>query len=270
MTPTIFMQESMESIPQLEGAELIAKVEECSGLTKSEIALACGYSKVGLDGKRKPAFAAFYEALIEARTREPKELENDPLSVLSGADTSKIVLNVDLIRSISKDGKLLDQLSEDEAADFIRRVFTAVHAEEPPLLSLTYFDPDDATWLGYVDSKEWTLSFGEEDEGATLIVCDIEYEKQFSEIQEILAGADRERPGLEDFFVAMSSRMRNGNMSYYEAWNEVVFDDTQGKDSVYGHAIADFRDGELLERLGYEPSPDALDDALEQWISNFY
>ena len=63
--------------------------------------------------------------------------------------------------------------------------------------------------------------------------------------------------------------MRDDELSFGEAWNEVVFD-AQGNDSALGQAIADFRDGELSERLGYEPSSDALDDALEQWISNFY
>ena len=63
--------------------------------------------------------------------------------------------------------------------------------------------------------------------------------------------------------------MRDDELSFGEAWNEVVFD-AQGSDSALGKAMADFRGGELYERLGYEPSSDALDDALDQWIRNFY
>jgi hypothetical protein len=260
---------TLECNPRLNGADLLAKVEECSALSKSKIALACGYSKVGLDGKVKPAFTAFYEALLNAKMGEPEEVNYDPLSCFAGTDLSEVVLNADLIKAITDGGRMLEELSEEEAAHFVRRVVTSIRGAEPTLFSLTYFDADDSKWIGYVESKEWTLSFGEDDEGATLVVSDIEYEKQFSEIQEILAGADRERPGLEDFFEVMALRMRDEEMSFDEAWNVVVFD-AQGSDSALGKAMADFRGGELYERLGYEPSSDALDDALDQWIRNFY
>lgn len=52
---------------RLAGEELLKKVKECANLRKSDMVIACGYSKKGLDGKVKPAFAPFYEALLEAK-----------------------------------------------------------------------------------------------------------------------------------------------------------------------------------------------------------
>ena len=50
------------------------------------------------------------------------------------------------------------------------------------------------------------------------------------------------------------------------ARNELVFND-EGEGTKLGNAIADFRDGELIERLGFEPDSDDLDVALEQWLT---
>ena len=46
----------------LTGAELLAKVKELGDAPKDKVCEACGYSKAG-----KPAYTAFYEALIEAK-----------------------------------------------------------------------------------------------------------------------------------------------------------------------------------------------------------
>jgi hypothetical protein len=92
------------------------------------------------------------------------------------------------------------------------------------------------------------------------------------QIMEILAGATAERPpALEEFFKAMGQKMTEvdedgDELSFEGASNEVVFND-EGEGTKLGDAIADFRDGELTERLGFEPESEDLDDALEQWIT---
>lgn len=92
------------------------------------------------------------------------------------------------------------------------------------------------------------------------------------QIMEILAGATAERPpALEEFFKAMGQKMTEvdedgDELGFEGAWNEVVFND-EGEGTKLGDAIADFRDGELTERLGFEPDSEDLDDALEQWIT---
>ena len=59
----------------LTGSDLLAKVEELSEATKSEIVRACGYSCVDEHGRESLDFIAFYEALVEARSVEPSEIQ---------------------------------------------------------------------------------------------------------------------------------------------------------------------------------------------------
>lgn len=50
----------------LTGTELLAKVKQCEGINKTEMARACGYT-VEKDGKQRVKFAEFYAALLEAK-----------------------------------------------------------------------------------------------------------------------------------------------------------------------------------------------------------
>jgi len=61
----------------LKGAELLAKVAELAGQSKSDIARACGYVATKKDGSERILFSAYYEAIIDAKgvdlgTTEPK------------------------------------------------------------------------------------------------------------------------------------------------------------------------------------------------------
>ena len=51
----------------LTGSELLAKVKELSGASKSELVTACGYVSTLKNGKERLNFTAFYEALLEAK-----------------------------------------------------------------------------------------------------------------------------------------------------------------------------------------------------------
>lgn len=50
----------------LTGSELLAKVKQCEGINKTEMARACGYT-VEKDGRQRVKFAEFYAALLEAK-----------------------------------------------------------------------------------------------------------------------------------------------------------------------------------------------------------
>jgi len=50
----------------LTGSELLAKIKQCEGVSKTEMARACGYI-VEKDGKQRIKFAEFYAALLEAK-----------------------------------------------------------------------------------------------------------------------------------------------------------------------------------------------------------
>ena len=61
----------------LKGSELLAKVAELAGQSKSDIARACGYVATKKDGSERVLFSAYYEAIIDAKgvdlgTPEPK------------------------------------------------------------------------------------------------------------------------------------------------------------------------------------------------------
>lgn len=175
---------------------------------------------------------------------------------------------LEALKLIESDKKL-EELSEEEVLTLAKNLASSILSEEVRIASMQYFDQDDSTCLGCINSYSFTLVRDEDEESISFSLGEIEYDEQLRDIQEILAGADRERPRLDEFFAAMAEKIRDEEMSYEEAWNEIVFDPNAG-DSLLGIAIADFRDGELTERLGYEPDSEALDDALEQWISNFY
>ena len=51
----------------LTGEELISKVKEMGGASKSEVVGACGYVSQKKDGTDRLNFTAFYEALLEAK-----------------------------------------------------------------------------------------------------------------------------------------------------------------------------------------------------------
>ena len=49
------------------GSELIAKVKELDHLSKTEIAIACGYVSKMKDGGHRPDFVAFYTAVLDSK-----------------------------------------------------------------------------------------------------------------------------------------------------------------------------------------------------------
>ena len=49
------------------GEELLSKVKEMGGASKSEVVAACGYVSKKKDGSDRLNFTAFYEALLEAK-----------------------------------------------------------------------------------------------------------------------------------------------------------------------------------------------------------
>ena len=51
----------------LTGSELLAKVAEMTGASKSDIARACGYVTTKKDGSERINFTAYYEAIITAK-----------------------------------------------------------------------------------------------------------------------------------------------------------------------------------------------------------
>ena len=51
----------------LTGSELLAKVAEMGGASKSDIARACGYVSTKKDGSERINFTAYYEAIITAK-----------------------------------------------------------------------------------------------------------------------------------------------------------------------------------------------------------
>ena len=54
-------------LAMLTGEELLAKVKEMGGASKSEVVKACGYVSQKKDGSDRLNFTAFYEALLEAK-----------------------------------------------------------------------------------------------------------------------------------------------------------------------------------------------------------
>ena len=57
---------TMETATRLVGKELLAKIKELKGASKSEIAKACGYSSTTVTGDKRCQFTAFYQAVAEA------------------------------------------------------------------------------------------------------------------------------------------------------------------------------------------------------------
>lgn len=57
----------------LTGSELLAKLEELSDISKKDLVRACGYVSTDKDGSERLNFAAFYEALLEAKGAEIME-----------------------------------------------------------------------------------------------------------------------------------------------------------------------------------------------------
>jgi len=52
---------------RLIGSELIAKVKELDHLSKTEIAIACGYTSKMKDGSHRVHFVAFYTAVLDSK-----------------------------------------------------------------------------------------------------------------------------------------------------------------------------------------------------------
>ena len=51
----------------LTGSDLLAKVKEMGDVSKSDLAVACGYVSNKKDGSNRVNFTAFYEALLNAK-----------------------------------------------------------------------------------------------------------------------------------------------------------------------------------------------------------
>ena len=51
----------------LTGSELVAKVKELGHLSKTEIAIACGYASKMKDGSDRVDFTAFYTAILDSK-----------------------------------------------------------------------------------------------------------------------------------------------------------------------------------------------------------
>lgn len=64
--PTISQDESIPATP-LTGAELLAKVQQLDGASKTELVRACGYASTKKDGTERLNFTSFYGALLEAK-----------------------------------------------------------------------------------------------------------------------------------------------------------------------------------------------------------
>lgn len=123
------------------------------------------------------------------------------------------------------------------------------------------------------DNKGMTSNLSAKTEHATRMlemIGDGPETTEYDEINEILAGATQPRPGLDDFFKEMARWMKEGD-DYGDAWDKVACNEEDlYPDDKLGDAIANFRDVELTERLGREPDSEALDDALDMWITVHY
>ena len=64
-----FKKKPSDKSELLIGSELVDRVKELSHLSKTEIAIACGYYQM-LDGEPKPLFTNFYTAILVARGTE--------------------------------------------------------------------------------------------------------------------------------------------------------------------------------------------------------
>ena len=56
----------MQATARLTGAELLAKIKEMKGASKSTLAKECGYVKTLSNGDERCQFTAFYKAIAEA------------------------------------------------------------------------------------------------------------------------------------------------------------------------------------------------------------
>ena len=62
-----FRVKATPTTQMLTGEELISKVKEMGGASKSEVVAACGYVSKKKDGSDRLNFTAFYEALLNAK-----------------------------------------------------------------------------------------------------------------------------------------------------------------------------------------------------------
>ncbi len=67
-----FKKKPSDKSELLIGSELIDRVKELSHLSKTEIAIACGYYRV-LDGEPYPLFTKFYTAILDSKGIELEE-----------------------------------------------------------------------------------------------------------------------------------------------------------------------------------------------------
>lgn len=69
--PAIAQPEGLPAIPAtvspLTGADLLARVQQLDGASKSDLVRACGYVSTKKDGTERLNFSAFYDALLEAK-----------------------------------------------------------------------------------------------------------------------------------------------------------------------------------------------------------
>ena len=98
----------------LTGEELLAKVKEMGGASKSEVVKACGYVSQKKDGSDRLNFTAFYEALLEAKgvgigsgggvgkggVENQLVVDGSPDSVLIADDLGMLMLHIHELRTI--------------------------------------------------------------------------------------------------------------------------------------------------------------------------
>lgn len=180
-----------------------------------------------------------------------------------------IKFNLPDIEQILGGIKSLYELEENEALALVQGIIDREISNNASPVKLQSFEqgcPD--SWHGLISNIEWSISWDEDYEEGTIELTQIDEERQKQEIKEILAGLSKPMPGLAAFFYVMQKKMVDEGISYGDAWNWVTgADGDHSLAQPLGDAIADFREYELIPRLEYEPDVDALDEALEEWIT---
>lgn len=72
-----------ERIEPITGKELLTKIKELGQIDKTDIAIACGYSKTNSNGKRIVDFTAFYNALLDAKNARDVDFARPPSRVIT-------------------------------------------------------------------------------------------------------------------------------------------------------------------------------------------
>jgi hypothetical protein len=149
----------------------------------------------------------------------------------------------------------------DEMTVVAGRVFEAVTGEKVTLQRTNDWEEGES-YSGWVHTEDEVFEFTIESDGEdwVLDVTEFDPDQQERDIDEVIYGATRERPAaLFDLLRAMNKRLSEGD-NFADAWNEL----TEANKEM-GGAIADWKEQELVPRIGYTPSSDALDACLERW-----